>query len=100
MYNVEEIVDGPNERDEFFIKWEGYPDSENTWEPHENLPDDMVEEYLQAIEREEENDARKAAKQGRQKRQRIPGVEVAMVVDPSSAQGKDPSKLPKIPKGM
>jgi hypothetical protein len=100
MYNVEEIVDGPNERDEFFIKWEGYPDSENTWEPRFNLPEDMIGEYLNEIEREEENDAHKAAKQGRQKRQRIPGVEVAMVVDPSSAQGKEPLKLPKIPKGM
>ncbi len=67
----------------------------------------MVEEYLQEIERAEENDeeakasnARKPAKQCRQKRKRIPGVEVAMVVDPSAVQGKEPSKLPKIPKGM
>jgi hypothetical protein len=107
FYEVEKIVDGPNERDEFFIKRDGYPDSENTWEPSENLPEEMLEEYLNEIEREEESDeeakeanAAKAAKQGRKKRQRIPGVEVAKVVDPSSVQGKKPSKLPKIPKGM
>jgi hypothetical protein len=107
MYEVEKIVDGPNERDKFFIKWEGYPDSENTWEPSENLPEEMVEEFLNEIEREDEAEegakaanAPKAAKQDRQKRQRIPGVEVAMVVDPSSVQGKEPSKLPKIPKSL
>ena len=103
MYNVEKIVDGPNERDEFFIKWEGYPDSENTWEPRFNLPEDMIGEYLNEIEREEEADeeakasnAAKAAHQGRKKRQRIPGVEIAQVVDPSLVKGKEPSKLPKI----
>ncbi len=105
MYEVEKNVDGPNDRQEFFIKWEGYPDSENSWEPLENLPEEMVEEYLNEIERGEEADeaakvenAAKAAKQGRQKRQRIPRVEIAKVVDPDSVQGKEPSKLPKIPK--
>ncbi len=107
LFQVEKIVDGPNDRSEFFIKWEGYPDSENTWEPLENLPEEMVEEYLNEIEREEAAEeaakaanAAKAAKQGRKKRQRIPGVEIAKVVDPSSVKGKEPLKLPKIPKGL
>ena len=108
LFEVEKIVDGPNDRQEFFIKWDGYPDSQNTWEPLENLPDeDMVDEYLNKIEREEEAEAAakeanaaKAAQQGRKKRQRIPGVEIAQVVDPTSAQGKEPSKMPKIPKGL
>ena len=50
LYQVEKIVDGPNDKSQFFIKWEGYPDDQNTWEPLENLPEDMVGEYLVAIE--------------------------------------------------
>ena len=62
LFEVEKIVDEPNDRQEFFIKWDGYPDSENTWEPLENLPEEMVEEYLNEIEREEEaEEAAKAA---------------------------------------
>jgi hypothetical protein len=97
LFEVGKIVDGPNDRQEFFIKWEGYPDSQNTW----------VDEYLNEIEREEETEAAaneanaaKAAQKGRKKRQRIPGVEIAQVVDPNSVQVKEPSKMPKIPKGL
>ena len=49
---VEKIVDGPNDKSEFLIKWEGDPEDQNTWELDENLPEDMVEEYLREIERE------------------------------------------------
>ena len=107
LFEVEKIVDGPNDRQEFFIKWDGYPDSQNTWEPLENLPEDMVDEYLNEIEREEEAEAAaneanaaKAAQKGRKKRQRIPGVEIAQVVNPNLVQLKEPLKLPKIPKGL
>jgi hypothetical protein len=80
LFQVEKIVDGPNDKSQFLIKWEGYPDDQNTWEPLKNLPEDMVEEYLTEIEREEEvkEEARaakpaKVAKQGRSKRQKIIG---------------------------
>jgi hypothetical protein len=46
MYEIETNVDGPNAKGEYFIKWEGYPDDQNTWEPLEHLPEDMVDEYL------------------------------------------------------
>jgi hypothetical protein len=38
-YDVEAIVGHRihNGRKEFFTKWEGYPDSERTWEPYENF---------------------------------------------------------------
>jgi hypothetical protein len=58
LYQIEAILDGPDDQDRFFIKWEGYSDAENTWEPRANLPDGMLDEYLGAVEetKEEESD--------------------------------------------
>jgi len=38
-YSVEKILDKRTKggKVEYLIKWEGYPDSENTWEPQDNL---------------------------------------------------------------
>jgi hypothetical protein len=30
---------------EYEVKWEGYSDDENTWEPEENLPCDLIDQY-------------------------------------------------------
>ena len=86
MYEVEKIVAGPNAKGEYLIKWEGYPDDQNTWEPVEHLPEDMVQEYLD--------------RRPKSKRKRKPGVEIAAVVDESSSTGKEPDNPPRIPKGL
>lgn len=39
-YVVESIIDKivtPDGKVHYLLKWQGYPDSENTWEPEENL---------------------------------------------------------------
>jgi hypothetical protein len=110
LYQIEAILDGPDDQDRFLIKWEGYSDAENTWEPRANLPDGMLDEYLGVEERkEEESDSdsssvdlenlsrrRRAGKRAR----REPGVNVAQVIDPSSAQGREPVNPPRLAKGI
>ena len=50
FYNVERILDKKtlhNGSFRYLIKWEGYPDSQNTWEPLDNLSSvkEMVDEF-------------------------------------------------------
>jgi hypothetical protein len=45
LYNVEAIVNGPNKRGEYEVKWEGYDSSTNTWEKGSGLPKSVLEEY-------------------------------------------------------
>jgi hypothetical protein len=50
MYDVERILDYTFEgyRPLYLVKWTGYPDSENTWEPARNLTKDVVKRYNKA----------------------------------------------------
>ena len=60
LYNVEKIVDKKifaNGEAKYQVKWEGYPDSKNTWEPLENLlyVIEMVEQFeVLLVEKEKE----------------------------------------------
>lgn len=73
-YVVEKILDKRinNGKPEYFLKWRDYPDSENTWEPVENLDcPDMIKEF------EEQWKKKKAAESGGDKKRKINGTESA-----------------------
>ena len=51
-YEVKQIVShrifGRNKQLQYLVKWQGYPSSDNTWEPAENLhADELIQEYKQ-----------------------------------------------------
>jgi hypothetical protein len=69
LYNIEKIVGHKMIRgiQYYRIKWEGYPSSENTWEPVDVLKEcgclDLVEEYHR-----QDECRRKAKRRGRSRR--------------------------------
>lgn len=48
LFEVEDILDVKlkNGRYYYFVKWKGYSAHDNTWEPEEHLPSDLLEHYF------------------------------------------------------
>ncbi len=43
---MEAIVNGPNKRGEYEVKWEGFDSSTNTWEKRSGLPKQVLDVYM------------------------------------------------------
>jgi len=73
-YVVEKIVDsrkGKGGKKEYLLKWKGYPDSENTWEPQENLDcSDMIEAFEEKRKKKKDEGKRKAEDEGSAKKKK------------------------------
>lgn len=58
LYAIERIVghrNSPAGELMFMVKWEGYPDSQNTWEPQSQIPEKMAQVYLAIVRAEAES---------------------------------------------
>ncbi|ODM96524.1 Heterochromatin protein 1 [Orchesella cincta] len=92
VYDVEKVLKkrrGKRGKSEYFLKWKGYPDSENTWEPEDNISIYLILDFEKRLKEE------KAKKKKEWKNLKAIGTDEAKAV-PSEKKKADGQELPKL----